>query len=74
MTGVRGTEPAGTIHVVDPSPLNWLWITYNTVEELVKVSRQGKPRPATNEVVPMGGRPDAGGHLPRGERFSDGSR
>ena len=21
--------PVGTVHVVDPSPLNWLWITYN---------------------------------------------
>ena len=38
--------PVGTIHVVDPSPLNWLYITYNTVEELVRVSPQGKVIPA----------------------------
>ena len=31
----RAHEPVGTVHVVDPSPLNWLHITYNTVEELV---------------------------------------
>ena len=24
-------EPVGTVNVVDPSPLNWLYITYNTV-------------------------------------------
>ncbi len=27
----RSREPIGTVHVVDPSPLNWLYITYNTV-------------------------------------------
>lgn len=39
-------EPAGTIHVVDLSPLNWLYITYNTVEELVRVDRKGGNQPA----------------------------
>ncbi len=39
-------RPVGTIHVVDPSPLNWLYITYNTVEELVRVNPEGKIRPA----------------------------
>jgi len=38
--------PQGRINVVDPGPLNWLWITYNTVEELVRVTRGGKIRPA----------------------------
>lgn len=38
--------PRGTIRVVDPNPLNWLYITYNTVEELVRVTRAGKVRPA----------------------------
>ena len=40
------TEPRGTVRVVDPDPLNWLYITYNTVEELVRVTRGGKVRPA----------------------------
>ena len=31
--------------MVDPSPLNWLWITCNTVEELVRVTPQGKGLP-----------------------------
>ena len=34
------------MRVVDPNPLNWLHITYNTVEELVRVTRAGKVRPA----------------------------
>nr|MBA3321558.1 hypothetical protein [Pyrinomonadaceae bacterium] len=38
--------PVGTIHVVDRSPLNWLYITYNTVEELVRVSPDGAIEPA----------------------------
>ena len=41
-----GREPAGTVYVVDPSPLNWLYITYNTVEELVRVSPAGYIEPA----------------------------
>lgn len=30
------------IVVVDPSPVNWLWITWNTMEELVRVDKDGK--------------------------------
>lgn len=30
--------PTGMVHVYDPHPLNWLYITYNTVEELVRVA------------------------------------
>ena len=41
-----GRVPAGTVHVVDPSPLNWLWITYNTVEELVRVDPDDYAEPA----------------------------
>ncbi len=43
-TGLR--KPVGTLNVVDPSSLNWLYITYNTVEELVRVTPGGKTRPA----------------------------
>ena len=38
--------PRGTVRVVDPNPLNWLYITDNTVEECVRVTRRGKVRPA----------------------------
>ena len=42
----RGDGPVGTVNVVDPHPLNWLYITYNTVEELVRVSADGIVEPA----------------------------
>jgi ABC-type transport system substrate-binding protein len=32
---------AGTLHVVDPSPLNWLFITWNTMEEPIRVDEDG---------------------------------
>lgn len=37
----RALEPTGTIHVVDPSPLNWLFITWNTMEEPIRVDQDG---------------------------------
>src|SRR3712207_9585347 len=33
--------PVGTIHVVDPNPLNWLFITWNTMEETVRTDERG---------------------------------
>jgi ABC-type transport system substrate-binding protein len=33
--------PVGTIHVVDPNPLNWLFITWNTMEEPVRTDTEG---------------------------------
>jgi hypothetical protein len=35
--------PVGTIHVVDPSPLNWLYITWNTMEEPIRMDEDGAP-------------------------------
>lgn len=46
VTGDARGEPVGAVKVVDPSPLNWLWITYNTVEELVRVGPSGLIEPA----------------------------
>jgi len=43
---VMTREPQGTIYVVDRSPLNWLYITYNTVEELVRTDEKGHVVPA----------------------------
>ena len=42
----RARGPVGAVRVVEPGPLNWLHITYNTVEELVRVTTRGKIRPA----------------------------
>ncbi len=33
--------PVGTVHVMDPHPLNWLFITWNTMEEPVRTDEQG---------------------------------
>jgi ABC-type transport system substrate-binding protein len=33
--------PIGTVHVVDPHPLNWLFITWNTMEEPVRTDHDG---------------------------------
>ncbi len=35
-------EPVGTVHVVDPSPLNWLFITWNTMEEPIRIDEAGR--------------------------------
>lgn len=40
------SEPVGRVKIVDHSPLNWLYITYNTVEELVRVNPSGANEPA----------------------------
>lgn len=40
---------AGTVHVVDPSPLNWLFINYHVVEEPVRVNPDGVIEPAAIE-------------------------
>jgi ABC-type transport system substrate-binding protein len=34
-------KPQGTINVVDPHPLNWLYITWNTMEEPVRTDEGG---------------------------------
>ena len=39
------TPSPGTITVVDLSPLNWLSITWNTMEELVRVDKDGRAVP-----------------------------
>ena len=70
--GRRPPEPVGTLHVVDPGPLNWLWITYNTVEELVRVTPQGKVRPAAMRWFRWSDDRTLEIRLRRGERFPDG--
>ncbi len=71
--GKRTGEPLGAVHVVDPSPLDWLYVTYNTVEELVRVTPNGTIRPAAMK----GYRWKDGGRtleisVREGERFPDG--
>lgn len=49
MTTGTAPGPVGVVRVVDPSPLNWLYITYNTVEELVRAALDGTIEPAAME-------------------------
>lgn len=37
----RERTPVGTINVYDPHPLNWLYITWNTMEEPVRTDASG---------------------------------
>ena len=68
----RREPPAGTIRVVDPGPLNWLWITYNTVEELVRVTPTGKIRPAGMSAFRWLGPTTLEVDVRRGVSFQDG--
>jgi len=34
--------PQGTVYVVDPSPYNWLYVLFNTMEELVRANKAGR--------------------------------
>jgi hypothetical protein len=34
-------EPVGALNIVDPHPLNWLYITWNTMEEPVRTDEEG---------------------------------
>jgi ABC-type transport system substrate-binding protein len=43
---VLANLPAGTIIVVDPSPLNWLYVLFNTMEEAVRANREGRIIPS----------------------------
>ena len=41
--------PDNTVTVVDPSPVNWLSVTWNTMEEPVRVDMNGKMQPSLAE-------------------------
>lgn len=65
-------EPAGTVHVVDPHPYNWLYITYNTVEELVRVDKDGALIPAAMSSFRWPDERTLEIDLIEGNRFPDG--
>ena len=65
-------QPVGTIQVVDPSPLNWLWMTYNTMEELVRVSPDGHIEPAAMEHHQWADERMLEITVREGDRFQDG--
>lgn len=69
-TGTR--SPVGTVHVVDPGPLNWLYITYNTVEELVRVAPGGTSEPAAMQSYAWADDKTLDITVRRGNRFPNG--
>jgi ABC-type transport system substrate-binding protein len=68
----RANEPVGTVTIVDRSPLNWLWIMYNTGEELVRVTPRGKIRPAAMRSFHWVDDRTLEVEVREGERFQDG--
>ena len=64
--------PVGTLNVFDPHPLNWLFITWNTMEEPVRTDHEGHTVLALAEAAEW--RADGGFAVTvrRGARFQDG--
>src|SRR5438105_2695747 len=67
-----GRTPVGTIHVVDPHPLNWLYITWNTMEEPVRTDAAGHLVGAAMEGSRWIDERTLEVHMRRGVRFQDG--
>ena len=68
----RARGPVGAVRVVDPSPLNRPHITYNTVEELVRVDPLVKVRPAAMRRYRWADDRTLEVEVRGGERFPDG--
>ena len=64
--------PGGTINIVDPSPLNWLFITWNTMEEPVRTDEEGRIVLALAESARWADRQTFELTLRKGIRFQDG--
>ncbi len=63
---------ADQIVVVDTSPINWLFITWNTMEELVRVDKDGKTVPALAESWKWVNDKTLEFKLRKGVKFQDG--
>ena len=60
------------INVVDPSPVNWLSITWNTMEELVRVDKNGRTVPTLAESYRWVDDKTLEFKLRKGVKFQDG--
>ena len=69
---MTGPAPVGTIHVVDPPPLNWLFITWNTMEEPIRIDEDGRTVFALVESADWTDERTLQLTLRRGVRFQDG--
>jgi hypothetical protein len=64
--------PVGTVHVFDPNPLNWLFITWNTMEEPVRTDHEGHTVLALAEAAEWRADGSFAVTVRRGARFKDG--
>ena len=64
--------PVGTINIVDPSPLNWLFITWNTMEEPIRIDEDGRTVFALAESADWPDENTLELTLRKGVRFQDG--
>jgi ABC-type transport system substrate-binding protein len=62
----------GTVIVVDPHPLNWLYITWNTMEEPVRTDERGHMVGAVMEEARWADEKTLEISVRRGIRFQDG--
>lgn len=65
-------NPIGKVKVVDPNPLNWLYITYNTVEELIRADQDGATQPAAMQSYRWINHRTLEIRVRRGDRFPHG--
>src|SRR5437879_13287691 len=66
--------PVGTINIVDPHPLNWLYITWNTMEEPVRTDAAGHLVGAAMERSRWIDETTLEVHMRRGVRFQAGEQ
>ncbi len=71
-TGGAAFAATPVINIVDPSPVNWLSITWNTMEELVRVDKDGRTVPTLAESYRWVNPTTMEFKLRKGVKFQDG--
>ncbi len=72
--GARAAGPDNTVTVVDPSPVNWLSITWNTMEEANRVDFKGLQQPSLAESWEWADPKTLKLNLRKGVVFQDGQK
>ena len=72
MAATTSPAPVGTVRVVDPHPLNWLFITWNTMEEPVRTDEEGHIVGAAMEESSWVDQTTLEVRLRKGLRYQDG--
>ena len=72
--GAVAASPDNTVTVVDPSPVNWLSVTWNTMEEANRVDFKGLQQPSLAERWEWVDPKTLKLHLRQGVSFQDGQK